>query len=116
MNVELVKPFQWPELPTNTDAWNSQLWKMREELMDKRNQDHVNRQRSEIPLKSKEPLSKERQELATLAKQILSGQVKWTNDVVLDPKWEKLLDKQPAKIEDVPKEDTTEDIDLAGSR
>ncbi|KAJ3520979.1 hypothetical protein NM208_g13496 [Fusarium decemcellulare] len=92
MTVELAKPFQWPELPEDKQPWSNQLWKMREDLMEKRNKEHIQRQRFQIPLKSKAPLSKERQELADLAKKIASGEEKWTNDVVLDPKWDKILE------------------------
>ena len=91
MTVELAKPFSWPELPEDKGPWSNQLWSMREELMEKRNKEHIQRQRFELPMRSKEPLSKERQQLADLAKQIASGEVKWENDVVLDPKWEKIL-------------------------
>ncbi|KAK7397954.1 mitochondrial 54S ribosomal protein YmL41 [Neonectria punicea] len=96
MNVELAKPFQWPEIPENKEPWSNQLWKMREELMDTRNEEHIQRQRFQIPLKSKEPASKEREQLADLAKKMLSGEVKWSNDVSLDPKWDKLLEKKNA--------------------
>ncbi|POR31442.1 54S ribosomal protein L23, mitochondrial [Tolypocladium paradoxum] len=91
MTVELSKPFQWPELPTNLEPWSNELWKMREDLMEKRNEEQLHQHKFTIPMKSKEPLSKERKELASLAKQMLSGQVKWSNDVVLDPKWDSLL-------------------------
>ncbi|KPM44390.1 hypothetical protein AK830_g2215 [Neonectria ditissima] len=94
MNVELAKPFQWPEVPDNKEPWSNQLWKMREDLMDGRNEEHIQRQRMQIPLKSKEPASKEREQLADLAKKMLSGEVKWSNDVPLDPKWDKLLEKK----------------------
>ncbi|CAM1511627.1 Fc.00g091400.m01.CDS01 [Cosmosporella sp. VM-42] len=100
MTVELSQPFTWPELPEDKTPWSNQLWQMREDLMEKRNQEHIQRQRFELPMRSKEPLSKERQQLADLAKQIASGEVKWENDVVLDPKWEKILkdgDKREVK-------------------
>ena len=67
--------------------------------MESRNDDHIKRQRFEIPLKSKEPVSKERKQLADLAKQMLSGEVKWQNDVNLDPKWDTLLKKEVKKDE-----------------
>lgn len=102
MTVELAKPFQWPELPTNLEPWNHELWKMREDLMEKRNEEQINQHKFQVPMKSKEPLSKERKELASLAKQMLKGDVKWSNDVVLDPKWDTLMAK--AKQEGV---DTT---------
>lgn len=91
MTVELAKPFQWPEAPEDLEPWNHDLWKRREEQIDKRNDEQVEQQKFNIPLKSAEPKSKERKELASLAQKMLSGQVKWTNDVVLDPKWDRLL-------------------------
>lgn len=97
MNVELAKPFQWPELPDDKQAWSNQLFQMREDMMEERNNEHIRRQRFEIPLKSKEPVTKQRKQLADLAKQMLSGEVKWENDVVLDPKWDKILAEREAK-------------------
>ncbi|KAH6895779.1 hypothetical protein B0T10DRAFT_456027 [Thelonectria olida] len=94
MTVELAKPFQWPEVPTDKEPWSNRLWTMREELMGKRNDEHIQRQRYEIPLKSKQEPTKERQQLSDLAKQMLSGEVKWTNDVNLDPKWDSIVEEQ----------------------
>ncbi|KAF4994455.1 hypothetical protein FGRMN_5785 [Fusarium graminum] len=91
MTVELAKPFQWPELPEDTSPWSNQLWKMREEMLEKRNEQHIQQQRFKIPLKSKEPMSKERKELSDFAKKLVSGEEKWSNDINLDPKWEKIL-------------------------
>jgi large subunit ribosomal protein L23 len=72
---------------------------MREDLMEKRNDEHLQQQRFKIPLKSKAPVSRERQELAELAKKLMSGEEKWTNDVVLDPKWEKILGNEQKAVE-----------------
>lgn len=94
MTVELAKPFQWPELPADKEPWSNRLWGMREELMEKRNEEHIQRQRFQIPLKSKQEPTKERKDLADLAKQLLSGEVKWTNDVSLDPKWDSVVQAQ----------------------
>ncbi|RSL53121.1 hypothetical protein CEP51_014941 [Fusarium floridanum] len=94
MTVELAKPFQWPEVPEDKQPWSNQLWQMREDLMDKRNDEHIQRQRFQIGLKSKEPWTKERQALADVAKKYMSGEEKWSNDVVLDPKWDKILEKK----------------------
>jgi large subunit ribosomal protein L23 len=94
MTVELAKPFQWPEVPADKEPWSNRLWSMREELMTKRNDEHIQRQRYEIPLKSKQEPTKERQQLADLAKQMLSGEVKWSNDVNLDPKWDSVVEEQ----------------------
>lgn len=96
MTVELAKPFQWPDLPSNLEPWNHELWRMREDLMEKRNEDQINQHKFQISMKSKEPLSKERRELASLAKKMAEGEVKWSNDVVLDPKWDALLAKEKA--------------------
>ncbi|KAL7760377.1 hypothetical protein ACKLNR_010467 [Fusarium oxysporum f. sp. zingiberi] len=98
MTVELAKPFQWPELPEDKTPWSNQLFQMREDMLEKRNQEHIAQQRFEIPLKSKQLPSKERQELAKLAQKLLSGEEKWTNDVILDPKWEKILGKEEAEV------------------
>ncbi|KAG5949791.1 hypothetical protein E4U53_005759 [Claviceps sorghi] len=93
MTVELAKPFQWPDRPTDLEPWNHSLWKMREDMIERRNDEQINQQKFQIPMKSREPLSKERRELAGLARKMESGEVKWSNDVVLDPKWDALLAK-----------------------
>ncbi|KAF4970267.1 hypothetical protein FSARC_2673 [Fusarium sarcochroum] len=94
MTVELAKPFQWPELPEDKTPWSNQLFKMRDDLMEKRNDEHIHKQRFQIPLKSKEPISKDRQQLADLAKRLASGDEKWSNDVVLDSKWDKIVENE----------------------
>lgn len=94
MTVELAKPFQWPELPKDLEPWSNELWKMREEMMEKRNEEQVQQHRFKIPLKSSQAPSKERKELGDLAKKMMAGEVKWTNDVKLDPKWDKILEQQ----------------------
>lgn len=98
MTVELAKPFQWPELPEDKTPWSNQLFQMREDMLETRNQQHIAQQRFEIPLKSKQLPSKERQELAKMAQKLLSGEEKWTNDVILDPKWEKILNKEEVEV------------------
>ncbi|KAG6015084.1 hypothetical protein E4U43_005772 [Claviceps pusilla] len=99
MTVELAKPFQWPDLPTDLEPWNHELWKMRENMMEQRNEAQINQHKFQIPMKSREPLSKQRKELAGLAKKLQSGEVKWSNDVVLDPKWDALLAKEKTTAE-----------------
>ncbi|KAH6610569.1 ribosomal [Trichoderma cornu-damae] len=96
MTVELARPFQWPQVPADLEPWSNELWKMREGTIEERNEDQVARQRFQIPLKSQQPLSKDREELAKLAKKMLSGEVKWSNDVVLDPRWDQILGKEKA--------------------
>ncbi|QUC17317.1 uncharacterized protein UV8b_01558 [Ustilaginoidea virens] len=96
MTVELAKPFQWPDLPTDLEPWSHELWTMREGLNEKRREQQANKSEFKIPLKSAEPLSRERRELAALAKKMVEGEVKWSNDVVLDPKWDALLAKEGA--------------------
>ncbi|KAG6024278.1 hypothetical protein E4U41_001823 [Claviceps citrina] len=94
MTVELAKPFQWPELPTDLEPWSHSLWKRREEAAEKRQEAQVNEQKFVLPMKSREPLSKERKALASLASKMAAGEVKWSNDVVLDPRWDALLAKK----------------------
>lgn len=97
MTVELAKPFQWPEMPSSLEPWNNELWKMREDLMEKRNDEQINLQKSEIPLKSKEEMSKNRKELKGLAERMLRGEVKWDNGVALDSRWDSLLAEREGK-------------------
>ncbi|OAA32451.1 Ribosomal protein L25/L23 [Moelleriella libera RCEF 2490] len=94
MVVELAKPFQWPELPQNLEPWNNELWKKRDKMLEEQNEDQINKKRFLIPMKSKQPLSKERKELASLAKKMAEGEIKWSNDVVLDSKWDALMTRE----------------------
>ncbi|KAL7895216.1 hypothetical protein HDV63DRAFT_360766 [Trichoderma sp. SZMC 28014] len=96
MTVELAKPFQWPEIPADLEPWSNDLWKMREDTIEKRNEEQLVRQKMQIPLKSQEPVSRDREELGKLAKKMLSGEVKWSNDVALDPRWDQILEKERA--------------------
>ncbi|KAK4067449.1 uncharacterized protein Triagg1_7629 [Trichoderma aggressivum f. europaeum] len=96
MTVELARPFQWPEVPADLEPWSNELWKMREDTIEKRNEEQLVRQRFQIPLKSQEPVPKERAELGNLAKKMLAGEVKWENNVVLDPRWDQILGKDKA--------------------
>lgn len=97
MTVELAKPFQWPEAPTDLEPWNHELWKMREDLMEKRNEEQINQHKFEIAMRSKEEMSKERRELKGLAERMLRGEVKWENGVALDPKWDSVLKEAQRK-------------------
>ncbi|KAF9772032.1 hypothetical protein IL306_010295 [Fusarium sp. DS 682] len=104
MTVELAKPFQWPELPKDKTPWSNELFKMREDTKEKRNKEQAAQQRFDIPLKSKQPMSKEREELAKLAQKLVTGEEKWTNDVILDPKWDKILGKEEEEVKKVTNE------------
>lgn len=97
MIVQLSKPFQWPELPDNLEPWNHELWAKRQEEMDKNAEEQARRGKFEIAMKSRQPLTKEREGLASLAKDMLEGKIKWSNDVQLDPKWDNLLKQQATK-------------------
>lgn len=95
MIVELVKSFQWPDVPENLDPWQKKLWDMREKMIDENQTANMNVQRGEIPLQAnKRTESKSREELRKKAQALLRGDVKWENDVTLDPKWESILNKQ----------------------
>ncbi|KAG5954296.1 hypothetical protein E4U58_000111 [Claviceps cyperi] len=99
MTVELVKPFQWPELPNDLEPWYNELWNQREKRIEKLEAEQILRHKYKIPLISRMPYSKERKSLADLAKKMQSGEVKWSNDLELDPRWDTLLAKEgkPAK-------------------
>lgn len=97
MIVELAKPFQWPDLPDDLEPWNHALWHKRQDDLNKDYNKEAKRSRFKTPLKSRQAYTKERKGLASLAEQMLSGEVKWSNDVVLDPKWDKLVKEKEAK-------------------
>ncbi|KAG6034828.1 hypothetical protein E4U19_005416 [Claviceps sp. Clav32 group G5] len=101
MTVELVQPFQWPEKPKDLEPWYNELWTKREKMSNKIKAEQTLKQESKIPLMSRKPYSKERKLLADLAKKIQSGEVKWSNDLELDSRWDTLLAKEgkPAKAE-----------------
>ncbi|KAG6044809.1 hypothetical protein E4U17_000380 [Claviceps sp. LM77 group G4] len=101
MTVQLVQPFQWPEKPTDLEPWYNTLWRTREKMSNKHKAEQTAKQESKIPLMSRKPYSKERKLLADLAKKMQSGEVKWSNDLELDPRWDTLLAKEekPAKAE-----------------
>lgn len=99
MIVELAKPFQWPDLPEDLEPWNNELWHKRQDELNRDSATQAKRSRFKTPLMSRHPFSKERKGLAALAEKMLSGEVKWSNDVILDPKWDKLVKKQATKDE-----------------
>ncbi|KAJ3478271.1 hypothetical protein NLG97_g8625 [Lecanicillium saksenae] len=91
MTVELVQPFQWPEVPENREPWNPELFDMREQAMENRREEQYNNSNNIIPMTSRQPRSQDRKALADLAKDLLSGKKKWSNDAKLDSKWDSIL-------------------------
>lgn len=117
MIVELAKPFQWPELPENLEPWSHELWHRRQDVMTKgRNaMKNENLKRPEQGMKSRQPRSATRDSLATLANKLLSGEVKWSNDVVLDPKWDELR-KGEERVDELDEAAILREADREGSR
>lgn len=99
MTVELARPFQWPDVPTDLEPWNKTLFEQREDKMEESKKMSAKRHEMTVSLKSREPYSHNRKELAQLAKKMLSGEVQWSNDVVLDPKWDRILAQAAGKDE-----------------
>ena len=97
MTVELAQPFQWPALPENKQPWNKDMWDLREQKMEEQRKEQSMSHRGKIPLPSLQKESKDRQELRKLAEKMLSGEVKWENNVKLDPKWENIVAQSQAK-------------------
>lgn len=97
MTVELAQPFQWPEVPENKRPWNKEMWDMRQEVMEERQQANVDFQRGNIPLESAKAESASRKNLRDMAQKLMSGEVKWSNDVDLDPKWDSVLARARGK-------------------
>jgi large subunit ribosomal protein L23 len=98
MTVELAQPFQWPAVPENAEPWSKELFDMRQRRQDEAGEDSLVRQKMDIPLKSRKPRDQGRRDLAALAEKMLAGEVQWSNDVALDPKWDKLLEETKAKV------------------
>lgn len=99
MTVELAQPFQWPALPENTQPWSKEMWDIREEKLAEQRKEQNMTRRGQIPLPSRQKESKEREELRTLAQKMLSGEVKWSNDIKLDPKWDSIVAQAEAQAE-----------------
>ncbi|RDA95070.1 hypothetical protein CP533_2113 [Ophiocordyceps camponoti-saundersi (nom. inval.)] len=94
MTVVLVKPFQWPDPPSDLEPWHNEMWQKREEAQKKmRREAEEARGWKKWSLISKQPWSESRKELASLAKRMLAGKEEWKNGVDLDPRWDKLLAK-----------------------
>ncbi|KAG9259180.1 uncharacterized protein F5Z01DRAFT_669904 [Emericellopsis atlantica] len=93
MTVQLAKPFQWPELPNNPDAFMKELFDRRDEAAYKNRQLSRSIGIGEIPSKAvvengkPKPDDKDRAELRKSAQDILMGKTKWQNGVDLDPKF-----------------------------
>lgn len=69
------------------------MFDLREEKYEENNKAQTEKQKMQLPMKSRQPITHERKELSKLAKQMLSGNVKWSNDVILDPKWDSILEQ-----------------------
>lgn len=110
MTVELARPFQWPEVPTDRAPWNHELFEMREESLDQRREDQYNAANRIIPMSSRQPRSEDRKQLASLAKDLLSGKKKWSNQVQLDSKWDAIVQEAAAAGGEGKKEAAAEKI------
>ncbi|PHH69788.1 hypothetical protein CDD80_6499 [Ophiocordyceps camponoti-rufipedis] len=94
MRVTLCKPFEWPERPADLTPWHNDLWKKREEAQDEeRKLTRQDKGLDKVPLVGQKPWSESRKKLASIAKKTLSGKIKWSNGVDLDPKWDQVLAK-----------------------
>lgn len=91
MTVELAKPFQWPEVPEDLTPWNKEMFDSRQDKIEDNRKTQMMQHKMTLPLKSKQPLSENRQGLANLAEKLLAGEVEWSNGVKLDPKWESIV-------------------------
>ncbi|TQW00762.1 hypothetical protein V2A60_001811 [Cordyceps javanica] len=91
MTVELAQPFQWPAVPDNLEPWNHELFEMREKTFEQRREEQYNAANRIIPMASRQPRSEDRKKLASLAKDLLSGKKKWSNQVQLDSKWDAIV-------------------------
>ncbi|KAM3447342.1 hypothetical protein MY1884_004241 [Beauveria asiatica] len=91
MTVELAQPFQWPSPPENLQPWNQELFEMREKSMVGRQEDQYNAANFKIPMASRQPRSDERKQLSALAKDLVTGRKKWSNEVPLDSKWDAVV-------------------------
>jgi len=108
MTVELAQPFQWPEVPENTQPWNKEMWDMREERLQEQRKEQSQTHRGQIPLPSEQKESEDRKQLRSLAQKMLSGEVKWENNVKLDPKWEHIMGRVDGAKDEVKTEEAVE--------
>lgn len=94
MTVGLVEPFQWPEIPRKTDDFYKSLYDLEQKKIREMREEQNLRATMQLKMMSEGGRSPERRSLAKQAKDLLSGQKRWDNGVVLDEKWEKILEQQ----------------------
>ncbi|KAL2754339.1 hypothetical protein ACRALDRAFT_2028777 [Sodiomyces alcalophilus JCM 7366] len=87
MTAELTRPFVWPEVPKDVEAWNKDLWDAREKSVRQSHEDQRRRMSGELGSPSKEGMSFDRRQLRARAQQYLDGQLTWETDAKLDEKW-----------------------------
>ena len=96
MEVEMSRPFAWPEQPEDLEPWNKELWDAREKEQRLHEAEQERRSKAVLRLVSAQAPSPERQAIASMAEKLRSGELKWENGRVLDEKWDKELAKADA--------------------
>lgn len=91
MQVQLVKPFVFPDPPADLEPWNKKLWKAREDLKRDFYRPQEMRQKGKLQYPSKAPKSAERKALEEQAKALLSGEREWTGPEQLDSRWDRIV-------------------------
>jgi large subunit ribosomal protein L23 len=103
MTVELAKPFQWPELPDNPEAFMKSMFDIRDTAEREAREGSANASKGIIPSKAvvengkPKPEEKERTRLRKAAEALLMGKTRWQNGVKLDPKFNSIETKTKAK-------------------
>ncbi|KAI8281326.1 54S ribosomal protein L23 [Colletotrichum sp. SAR11_240] len=91
MMVQLVKPFVWPEPPTDLEPWNKKLWQARTDAANEHFKSQAHLQAGNLHYPSELGMtSTPRKRLADQAKALLNGEKQWVEPDNLDSKWDKI--------------------------
>lgn len=77
MIVDMVKPFTWPERPTNLEPWDNKLFTTVEDGQNEFYKKMWAQRRGTPALRNEQDVDLERGKLRKLAKDVLAGNMKW---------------------------------------
>jgi large subunit ribosomal protein L23 len=99
MIAELERPFVWPEPPAEHERedFDYDMWKDFNDSQEVSTKMHQQRQEGRIPSRAAQPKSEDVVEMGALAKQLRSGQMKWTNNSNLDEIWNGHIGKEVSR-------------------
>ncbi|ROW16727.1 hypothetical protein VPNG_01649 [Cytospora leucostoma] len=87
MVVDLAKPFVWPEVPEDKDAWDHSMFTAVEKTHKEQLDLDFERTKGTPPLREEQKASDDRVLLRQQAKELLAGTRKWRPGQPLGPAW-----------------------------